>query len=100
MRIKVSGNEPETRTGPFSLSVLPIGSYAEGNSLDWEQGQPFDTPREYSLCRCGQSANKPFCDSSHLRLGFDGTETASRRPYLERAGEEDGPAVVLTDAED
>ncbi|HLQ05549.1 MAG TPA: CDGSH iron-sulfur domain-containing protein, partial [Verrucomicrobiae bacterium] len=21
-------------------------------------------------CRCGQSANKPFCDNTHLRVGF------------------------------
>ena len=26
-----------------------------------------------ALCRCGASANKPFCDGAHSRCDFDGT---------------------------
>lgn len=30
-------------------------------------------PRVF-LCRCGHSQNKPFCDSSHKRVGFQAAE--------------------------
>ena len=30
------------------------------------------SPRRYTLCRCGQSKNKPFCDGSHWDAGFEG----------------------------
>lgn len=32
--------------------------------LDGE-GNVFDTKPTFSLCRCGMSNNKPFCDGSH-----------------------------------
>jgi CDGSH-type Zn-finger protein len=33
-----------------------------------------------SLCRCGQSRNKPFCDASHRDCGFDSAVEARELP--------------------
>jgi CDGSH-type Zn-finger protein len=45
-------------------------------------GKTFDLAgREaISLCRCGHSQNKPFCDGSHGRVGFDSKIEARALP--------------------
>jgi CDGSH-type Zn-finger protein len=53
---------------------------------DFEIVDPSGTPfglagrTVISLCRCGQSANKPFCDGSHKRVGFTDTVVARELP--------------------
>jgi CDGSH-type Zn-finger protein len=35
-----------------------------------EDGLSITTRNKAAFCRCGKSANKPFCDASHKRCGF------------------------------
>lgn len=40
-------------------------------------GDEFRVEREViALCRCGGSSNKPFCDGTHSRIGFDAATRA------------------------
>src|SRR5271169_409949 len=94
-----------TKDGPYLVSGgLPLGEQwietnAEGESLDYREGKTYPPAQQYALCRCGHSGNKPFCDGTHKKVSFDGAETASRVPYIERAQTIEGPTMLLTDVE-
>lgn len=98
-RIEVTKNGPYLVSGNVPLSVLSIVTNGEGESLDYREGKKYPAQKQSALCRCGQSTNKPFCDGTHLKAGFDGTETASHEPYLKQAETIEGPAMLLTDQE-
>jgi CDGSH-type Zn-finger protein len=98
-KIEITKDGPYLVSGGLPLSEQHIVTNAEGDSLDYREGKKFPAPAQYALCRCGQSGTKPFCDGTHKKVQFDGTETASREPYLQQAETIDGPAVSLTDAE-
>jgi CDGSH-type Zn-finger protein len=38
-----------------------------------EDGTPYEVRNRIALCRCGASQNKPFCDGSHISIGFSDT---------------------------
>jgi CDGSH-type Zn-finger protein len=96
--VRITKDGPYMVTGGVRLAKQTIVADAKGDSREWEQGDEYDVSETYLLCRCGHSGNKPFCDDTHLKIGFDGTEVASREPYLDQAGLIEGPADDLTDA--
>ncbi len=65
--ILVRANGPYRVYGPVKL-VDGDGNEFEIPPGDW-----------YTLCRCGRSGNKPFCDSTHKTIGFQ-PETRATRP--------------------
>ena len=98
-KIEITKDGPYLVSGSLPLSEQWIVTNAEGESLDYREGTKYPAQAQYALCRCGESANKPFCDGTHKKVQFDGTETASREPYLEQAETIEGPTMVLTDQE-
>jgi len=52
---------------------------AEGNAIPIPEAKKKVTPEglpRVSLCRCGGSVIKPFCDGTHSKIGFVGAEAA------------------------
>jgi CDGSH-type Zn-finger protein len=99
LKITVSLNGPYVVTGGVPLTRQVIQVDEAGNSREWRQTHEYETAPEYLLCRCGNSNNKPFCDGSHQRVGFEGSESPTARiPYLEQAKGFEGPERLLTDA--
>lgn len=69
VRITLRPNGPYRVEDPEGLVELVD---TNGNAYDLT-GKP-----AYSLCRCGASVNKPFCDGTHSKIGFQAAEAAVR----------------------
>jgi CDGSH-type Zn-finger protein len=99
-KVVIAKNGPYLVSGnlPLSTEIAMIGK--EGEPETWKKGKEFPKQESYALCRCGQSKNKPYCDGTHAKTGFECTETASREKYLDKCNKISGPGIDLTDAEE
>ena len=87
---RVVGDVPLVRTAQVETEY--------GEPIAWELDAPVRTPAPpYDLCRCGLSSRTPFCDATHEREPFDGTEVADRRRYDERAYPYRGGDLTMSD---
>ncbi len=62
-QIKILDNGPLVVTGDIHLSD--------------SAGNEYTNKEKIFLCRCGQSSNKPFCDGTHKKVGFESNPRAS-----------------------
>jgi CDGSH-type Zn-finger protein len=99
VKVQIAKDGPYMVSGALPMSKQTIGTNSAGESVKWIAGQTYAAQATYALCRCGQSAKKPFCDSTHTKIKFDGTETASRESYQSEAKLIQGPTLSLTDVE-
>lgn len=98
-RVEILANGPYVIHGSPSLRQKFITPDDSGSSWTYRDGASYPLPDPAYLCRCGGSAKKPFCDGTHKKIGFDGTETASRAALLSGAELEQGPSLSLSDNE-
>ena len=68
----VHDNAGEQGTNDTGISIAKDGPYcvsdpAEFDGAQWAEGA---NQQRFTLCRCGASKNKPFCDGSHWNAGF------------------------------
>jgi CDGSH-type Zn-finger protein len=59
VKIRMRANGPLVVEGPFELTD------SQGNAFPLNPDKP-----AIALCRCGASANRPFCDGSHKACEF------------------------------
>lgn len=64
-----------SKNGPYLIAGTATFTDANGNVKETEG-------KMVAFCRCGQSANKPFCDGSHKRVNFEADEVALTLPVL------------------
>ncbi len=105
---------PEPIPSTNTVTLVPDGPlYVRGDvKIISPQGQTHHQDTRLSLCRCGNSNNKPFCDNSHIASGFkSGKSKVGIRAQAGIGGPlqitpiENGPYqllgnVEITDAED
>ena len=59
------------QNGPYLVEMAEDVKVVDWNGNEYEIAR-----RPIALCRCGESAKKPFCDGMHAKIGFEASEAA------------------------
>ena len=98
MKVKVTKNGPYMVSGNIPLDEIKI--IKENGHYKYAQGKKYDTKEKYFLCRCGKSSDKPFCDGTHAKKGFEGTCKSTNIKYEDNLKRYENDYIILLDNED
>lgn len=98
-RIKVALNGPYVVLGSVPLAKEEIVPDSEDFLLAWKKIKDYPAKEIYKLCRCGGTKNAPFCDDTHKKIKFDGTETTGHVLFKEQSEAFEGDTFTLFDAQ-
>lgn len=97
-QITVIEGGPYMVTGSVPVTVKTPVVSEHGEPLTWKTSPPQEAKARVALCRCGASSKKPYCDGTHGKIEWDGTESAPDGTYAERSKQYgDGVMEVIDD---
>jgi glutamate synthase domain-containing protein 2/CDGSH-type Zn-finger protein/rubredoxin len=76
-----------TLNGPYRFRNL--------KNFKTSRGESIKTEPEMVLCRCGHSSHKPFCDGTHVKIGFSSDKLEGRVP--DRLDDYEGKEITIHD---
>ena len=61
-----------------TIDVIKNGPYIVKGAVELKDadGKSYPAETRMALCRCGASTEKPFCDGTHSKIGFQAAEQA------------------------
>jgi CDGSH-type Zn-finger protein len=61
-----------------TIDVIKNGPYIVKGAVELKDsaGNVYPAEARMALCRCGASTEKPFCDGTHSKIGFQAAEQA------------------------
>jgi CDGSH-type Zn-finger protein len=72
IRTRLPDEGPDEPDLPVSIAAIEDGPLwvRGGIEVVGAEGEPYEVRNRQTLCRCGSSGNKPFCDGTHNQVGF------------------------------
>ncbi len=96
-KITVADGGPYLVSGGLPVTTKTPITSEQGEPLTWKTSAAAESRPRVALCRCGSSANKPYCDGAHASVEWDDADNAPDGTYDQRAKSYGGEGIEVFD---